>query len=138
MWADGGDHTGIGDLAVGGIPGLEHVEYSVGAEKHASAYALDEAAEVLCQAGSPDRLVGALEKLAQIHGLAGDLIDHHIGLFLGYEVMESINIAGFDSSIATWSGGGERVLRAQRVSVCCGVIVIRLYKIWWQTTDMHP
>ena len=130
MGADGGDHAGIGDLAVGRDSGIGHVEYSVGAARHASAYALGEAAEIIGQAGAPDKLVGDLEKLAQIHGLAGDLIDHRIGLFLGYEVMESINIEGFDSGVYTWSGGGERVMRAQRVSVCCGVIVIRLYKIW--------
>ena len=32
--------------------------------------------------------------------------------------MESIDIAGFDASVDTWSGGGERVMRAQRVGVC--------------------
>ena len=57
------------------------------------------AAEIVGQAGVPDRLVGALEKLAQIHGLGGDFIDHRIGLFLVYEVMESINIAGFDAVV---------------------------------------
>ena len=64
VWADGGDHAGIGDLAVGGDFGLGHVEYSVGAARHASSYALGEAAEIVGQAGAPDRLVGALEKLA--------------------------------------------------------------------------
>ena len=44
--------------------------------------------------------------------------------------MESINIAGFDAGVDMWSGGGERVLQAQRVLVCCGVVVIRLDNIW--------
>ena len=90
--------------------GLGHVEDSVGAARHASSNALSEAAKIVGQAGATDRLVRALGNLAQIHGLAGDLVDHRIGLFLGYEVMESIDIAGFDVSVATWSGGRERVL----------------------------
>ena len=138
VWADGGDHVGIGDLAVCGDSGLGNVEYSIGAARHTSAYALGKAAEIVGQAGAPDRLVGALEKLAQIHRLDGDLIDHLIGLFLGYEVMESINVAGFDAGVATWSGGKEQVLQAQQVAVCCGVIVIRIYKIWWRTFGWHP
>ena len=89
-----------------------------GVKRHASADALGEAARIVDQAGAPDRIVVDLEKLAQIHGSASDLIDHCIGLFLGYEVMESINIADFDASVAMWSGGGERVLRAQLVAVC--------------------
>ena len=72
-----------------------------------SADALGEAAKIVGQAGAPDRLVGALEKLAQIRGLAGDLINHCICLFLVYEEMESINIAGFDAGVTTWSGGSE-------------------------------
>ena len=91
---------------------------------------MGEAANIVDQAGVPDRLVGALEKSAHIHRLAGDLIDYRIGLFLGYEVMESIYIVGFDASVAMWSDGGERVLQSQRVAVCCRFIVIRLYKIW--------
>ena len=71
-----------------------------------------------------------MEKLAQIHGLAGDLIDHRIGLFLGYEVRESIDIAGLDAGVSTWSGDREQLMRAQWVEVCYGVIVIRLYEIW--------
>ena len=78
---------------------------------------MGEAAEIFGQAGAPDRLVGFLEKLANIHGLSGDLIDHCVGLFLGYEVMDSIDIAGFDAGVATWNGGGEQVLWAQRVAV---------------------
>ena len=61
--------------------------------------------------------------------LVGDLIDHCTGLFWGYEEMESINIAGFDAGVATSSGGGERILQAQLVVVCCGVINIRVYMI---------
>ena len=30
--------------------------------------------------------------------------------------MESINIAGFDAGVDTWSSGGEHVLQAQRAS----------------------
>ena len=80
---DGGEHAGIGDLAVGGDAGFGHVEDSVGAARHASADTLGEAAKIIGQAGAPGLLVGALEKLAQIQGLAGDLINHGIGLFLG-------------------------------------------------------
>ena len=58
--ADGGDHAGIGDLAVGGDAGFGHVEYSFGAAKHASADALVEADEIIGQAGDPGRLVGYL------------------------------------------------------------------------------
>ena len=78
-----------------------------GAERHSSADALGEAAEIVDQAGAPDRIVVDLEKLAQIHGSASDLIDHCIGLFLGYEVMKSLYIVGFDAGIDTWSGGGK-------------------------------
>ena len=81
MWADGGDHAGIGDLSVSRDAGLGHVEDSVGAARHVSADAFGGAAEIVGQSGAPDRLVGALEKLAQIRGLAGDQIDHHIGWF---------------------------------------------------------
>ena len=80
VWADGGNHVGIGDLAVDGDAGFGHVEESVGAARHASADALGEAAEIVGQDGEPGRLVGALENLAQIQGLAGDLIDNGIGL----------------------------------------------------------
>ena len=80
--AYGGNHAGIGDLAVGGDAGFGDVEDSV-ATRHAIADTLGEAAEIFDQAGEPVRLVGALEKLAQIQGLAGDLINHGIGLFLG-------------------------------------------------------
>ena len=138
LQADGGNHAGIGDLAVGGDAGFGHVEDSVGAASHTSSNNLGEAADIVGQSGAPYRLVGALEKLVQIQGLAGGLINHCIGLFLGYEEMESINIAVFDAGVATWSGGRERVLQAQRVAVCCGVIVIRLYKIWWRTTEQNP
>ena len=62
--ADGGNHAGIGDLAVGMDAGFGHVEDSVGAARHASAGALGEAANIVGQAGAPDRLSGALEKLA--------------------------------------------------------------------------
>ena len=106
----GGDHAGIGDLSVGRDAGFGHIEDSVGAARHVNAKALGEAAEIFGQSGAPDRLVGALENMAQIQGLASDLIDHFIGLFLGYEEMESISIAGFDAGVATWSGGGEQVL----------------------------
>ena len=51
--------------------------------------------------------------------------------------MDSINIAGFDAGVYMRSGDDERVLREQRVVVCCGVIRIRLNKIWWQTTEQH-
>ena len=34
--------------------------------------------------------------------------------------MESIDIAGFDAGVDTWSSGGKHMLRAQRVAVCCG------------------
>ena len=93
--------------AVGGESGFGHVEDSVGTTRHTSANALGEVDEIVGQAGAPDRLVGDLEKLAQIHVLDGDLIDHCIGLFLGYEVMESIDISGFDAGVATWGGGRE-------------------------------
>ena len=101
MWVDGGDHASIGDLAVGGNSELGNVEYIVVAVRHAIAYVLCEATDIVGQDGAPDRLVGDLEKLEQIHGLASDLIDHRIGLFLEYEVMYSINIAGFDAGVAT-------------------------------------
>ena len=81
--ADGGDHAGIGDLAFSGAAGFGHVEDIVGAARHASADALGEADKIVGQAGEPGRLVGSLEKLAQIQGLAGDLIGHGIGFFLG-------------------------------------------------------
>ena len=81
--ADGSDHAGIGDLAVGGEAGFGQVEDSVGAARHASADTLGEAEDIVGQAGVTGRLVGALEKLAHIQGLAGDLIDHVVGLFLG-------------------------------------------------------
>ena len=84
-----------------------------GAARHVSDDALGEAAKIVGQAGASDQLVEELEKLAQIHVLDGDLIDHCIGLFLGYEVMESIDISGFDAGVATWGGGRERELRAQ-------------------------
>ena len=71
---------------------------------------MSEAAEIVGQAGAPDRFFGALEKLAEIHGLAGDLINHRIGLFLGYAVMKSIKIVMFDAGAATCRGGGKRVL----------------------------
>ena len=51
--------------------------------------------------------------------------------------MESINIAGFGAGVDMWSGGGERVLRAQQVAVCYRVIVIRIDKIWWRTKERH-
>ena len=60
--ADGGNHAGIGDLAVGGEAGFGHVEESVGAARHASANALGEAAEIVGQDGAPYQLVGDLEK----------------------------------------------------------------------------
>ena len=91
--ADGGNHAGIGDLAVGGDAGFGHVEDSVGATRHASDDALGEAADIIGQAGAPGRLVGALEKMAKIQGFTGNLIDHSIGLFLGEEKMGSIFIA---------------------------------------------
>ena len=103
-----------------------------------SANSLGEAAKIAGQAGAPDSFVGTLEKLAQIQGLDSDLINHCIGLFLGYKEMESIDIAGFDACIATWSGSGDQVLQAQRVAVCCGVMLIRIYKIWWRKTERHP
>ena len=120
------------------IPGLLRDWVQIFETPTASADVLGEAANIVGQSGAPDRIVGALKKWTQIHGLAGDLIDHRIGLFLLYEVIQSINIAGFDAGVATWSGGGERVLRAQRVEMCCGFTVIRLYKIWLRTTDRHP
>ena len=52
--------------------------------------------------------------------------------------MESINIAGFDAGVDTWSSGGEHVLRVQWVAVYSGVIEIRLDKILWRTTKWHP
>ena len=67
---DGGDHAGIGDLTVGGDAGFGHVKDSVGAARHASADALGDAAEIVGQAVAPYRLVGDLEKLTQIQGLA--------------------------------------------------------------------
>ena len=63
--------------------GFGHVEDSVGAARHASDDALGESADIFGQAGEPGCLVGDLEKLAQIQRLAGDLINHGIGLFLG-------------------------------------------------------
>ena len=105
---------------------------------HVNSDALVEAAEIFGQAGAPGRLVGALEKLAKIQGLARDLINHVIGLFWGYKEMENINIVGVDTGVDTLSGGGERVLRAQRVALCCGVIGIWLDNIWWRTMERHP
>ena len=90
-----------GDLAVDGDTGCGHVEDIVGAAQHGSADALGEADNIVGQDGETDRLVGALEKLVQIQGLAGDLIYYCISLFLGYEEMESIDKAGFDSGVAT-------------------------------------
>ena len=81
--ADGGNHAGIGDLAVGGDARFGHVEDSVGSARHASDNALGEAAEIVGQAGAPGRLIGALEKLAKTQGLTGVLINHSTGLFLG-------------------------------------------------------
>ena len=52
--ADGGDHAGIGDLAVGGDAGFGNVEDSVGTARYASADALGEAAEIVGQADAPD------------------------------------------------------------------------------------
>ena len=89
-----------------------------------SAYALGEAADTVGQAGVPDQLIGALEKLAHIHGLASDLMYHHIGLFLGYEVMDRINIAGFDAGVVIWSSGREPVLQAQRVVVSLSLVLV--------------
>ena len=63
---------GIGDLAVGRDAGFGHVEDSVGAKRHESADTLGGAAEIVGQAGAPDRLVGVLEKFAQIQGLVSD------------------------------------------------------------------
>ena len=83
VWVDGGNHAGIGDLAVGGDARFGNLEDSVGATRHASADALYEASKIVVHAGEPGRLVGALQKLAQIQGLSGDLIDHGIGFFLG-------------------------------------------------------
>ena len=57
LWADGGDHAGIGNLAFGGDSGIGNVEYSVGFMRHTSAYSLCEADEIVDQAGAPDRLV---------------------------------------------------------------------------------
>ena len=87
MRADGSDHVCIGDLAVDGDAGFWHVEDSVGAARHASANALGEAANIVGQDGAPDRLVVALDNLAHINGLAGDLIDQYIGFFLSYDVL---------------------------------------------------
>ena len=64
MQEDGGDHAGIGDLAVDGDAGFWHLEDSVGVTRHSSADDLGEVAEIVGQAGAPDQLVGALEKLA--------------------------------------------------------------------------
>ena len=58
--ADGGNHVGICDLAVGGYAGFGNVEDSVGSARHASSDALGEAAKIVGQAGAPGRLVGAL------------------------------------------------------------------------------
>ena len=82
MWSGGGKRV-LYDLAVGADAGFGHVEDSFGVARHASADALGEEAHIFDQAGVPGHLVGALEKLAQIQGLAGDLIYHGIGLFLG-------------------------------------------------------
>ena len=54
LQAHGGDHAGIGDLAVGGDAGLGNVEDSVGTTRHASSDDLGEAAEIIGQAGAPD------------------------------------------------------------------------------------
>ena len=116
---DGDYHEGIGDLAVGRNAGFWNIEDSVGAARHASADALAEEAKIVGQDGALDQLVGALKKLVQIHGLTGYLIDNCIGLFLGYDVLDRINIAGLDSGVATWSGGSKRVPRAQQVAVLC-------------------
>ena len=56
MWAYGGNHAGIGELAVGGESGLGHVKYSVSSKRHAIGYALGEAAEIFGQAGASDQL----------------------------------------------------------------------------------
>ena len=45
--AYGGDHSCIGDLAVGGDDRLGHVEDSVGAPRHVIADALGDAAEIV-------------------------------------------------------------------------------------------
>ena len=47
MWAGGGDHAGIDDLAVAGDSVLEHLEYIVDAARHAIADALGEADEIV-------------------------------------------------------------------------------------------
>ena len=54
VWANGGDHAGIGELAVGGDARLGHVLESVGAVRHASDDALGEAAKNVGQAVAPD------------------------------------------------------------------------------------